>query len=51
MIHLTDEHRELIYTPETGRLKIAFLRGGGISKVLSIDERKRLSKALWKSCP
>lgn len=38
---------ELIYTPETRRLKLQFPKGGGISRVLTEEEAKRLSKAMW----
>jgi hypothetical protein len=48
ILHL-DGDVELIWTPETRRLNLQFRKGGGISRVLSEEERKRLSKALWYS--
>jgi hypothetical protein len=46
ILHLSGDV-ELIYTPETRRLKLQFPKGGGISRVLTEEEAKRLSKAMW----
>ena len=47
--HFADEHQEMLYTPETRRLRIAFLKGGGIDMILPPAEARRLSKSLWYS--
>ena len=50
MIHFTHDRHELIFTPETGAIKL-LLDGRGLIDVLNYEERMKLSLALWASVP